>query len=478
VVRRSNLVIVLRVRAAMLVLLVCAFVLPLAYRATPGNAASTPIALPLCKELDTPKDLLKGAAPGLAVVEQGYQCILRHYITGRTIDDRVLLRGAFHEITQSLPSDLTVFTLPPLVGDRDVDWQLFADTYSTIAQLLPQTETIQQALAELALFGMTQSLNDDHLSYWPQDETKDYLAELSPTTPAPTVGIVTSPATTSATSIFITDVLPGAPASAAGLRPGDVIEQINGQPVIVHGQETSALSALTTPTLGTPITVVVQRPASGARLTVTLQAKSMVAQPVTARELASGIAYIKLFAFTSNAADRVMAALKSLRLGSSLRGIILDLRGNAGGAEDQAIQIVSAFAHHGVVGYRVQGNGKRVALHTDDSVTLLHTSLAVLTDGDSASSSELVAGAVRDLHLGVIVGSRTAGELASAYFYSLSDGSALEITQSHILGALGERVDEIGITPNQQVTATAADLSRGDDPVIDRAVEDILQNRT
>ncbi len=436
------------------------------------TAGATPA---LCKRLDAPKDLLTGHASDIAIVEQGYRCILSHYIAGKIVDDRTLLRGAFNEIAGSLPSSLSAFTLPSLLGDRDIDWQLFADEYDAISSLLQPTASVQQALAELALFGMTMSLHDDHLAYWPQDETKIYISQLSPGTPAPTLGIVTAPVTKAVTSTYVTDVLPGTPAARAGLRPGDTIEQVNGKAVVAGGQETAALGAVSIPRMGTAVSLSLFRPSTGAYFTVSLQPKLMVTPFATARVVGNGIAYVRLFEFSADAASRVFTAIKGLHLGTAVRGVVLDLRGNPGGAEDQAVQILSAFARHAVVGYEVQGSGKRVALRTDSTVSALHGPLVVLTDGDSASSSELVASAVRDLKLGKVVGSRTGGELAGAYFYSLSDASALEITAFHVLGAKGEKVDKVGVAPDQQVTVTAAELSAGDDPVVDQAVRDIQQ---
>ena len=463
-----------RSRVILVCTLVWALVFGAGYPVAAGAAAPAAASLVPCKELDKAKDLLTGHGSDVAIVEQGYRCILSHYITGKTVDDRTLLRGAFDEITGSLPASFAGFTLPSLLGDRDVDWQLFADEYSTIALLLPQTATIQHALVELALFGMTMSLHDDHLAYWPQDETKIYLGQLSPGTPAPTLGIVTSPVTATVSATFITDVLPGTPAAGAGLRLGDTIEQVNGQPAVAHGQETAALGSLTIPQIGTAVSLSVLRPSSGAHFTVTLHPKLMVTQPVYARVVGNGIAYVRLLEFSADAAARVSAAIKGLHLGTGLRGVVLDERGNPGGAEDQAVQILSAFTHNATVGYEVHGDGTRDPLLTDDKVPLLYVPLAVLTDGDSASSSELVAAAVRDLHLGTVIGSRTGGELASAYFYSLSDASSLEITQFHVLGAKGEKVDKIGVAPDQQASTTAVELSAGYDPVIDQAVRDIL----
>jgi carboxyl-terminal processing protease len=155
---------------------------------------------------------------------------------------------------------------------------------------------------------------------------------------------------------------------------------------------------------------------------------------------------------------------------------VLDLRGNLGGTQDQAVRILSAFTRNAVVGYEVQGNGKRTALRTSGTVSALRVPLVVLTDNASASSSELLAAAVRDLRLGQVVGSRTEGDLAGAYFYSLSDASALEITAFHVLGAKAEQVDKVGVVPTQQVTATASELSAGDDPVVDQAVRDIQRD--
>jgi carboxyl-terminal processing protease len=457
---------------AVRLLLACAMAWPLLAHAR-AHAARARAALPACKALNEPKDLLTGHASDVDVVEQGYRCILQHYITGKTLDDRVLLRGAFKEIAQSLPANLSDMTLPSLLGDRDVDWQIFANTYGAIALLLSQTPSVQQALAELALFGMTQSLHDDHLSYWPPDEEKVNLAHLNPDTPAPALGIVTSPITATTTSVFITDVLPRTPAASSGLKPGDIVEKVDGHAVFAQGQETGALASLTTPALGMPVSVTVERPATGAQITMWLQPRSLLAPTLTARALAGTIAYVKLYQFSANAAAQVFAAIKALPLSGPARGLILDLRGDPGGEEDQAVRLLSAFVHARTVGYEVGGAGHRHALRTDDTVPLLHLPLVVLTDGGSASSSELVAGAVRDLRLGLVVGSRTAGDLAGAYFYSLSDASALEITQFHVLDALGETVDGVGIDPNQQATVTAQDLSTGDDPVIDRAVQDL-----
>ncbi len=429
-------------RIAIAIVLICALALLQIYHAIAGT---TPAA---CKETDTPQEMLTGHATDLSIVKQGYQCILSHYISARTLDDRPLLREAMQEIARALPPTVTGATLQGLSGNHDADWQIFAKTYNAIAGQLVQTTAAQQELSELALLGMTISLHDDHTAYLPPNRMKVELAQLNPTTPAPTLGIVTSPLTTT-TPLYITDVLTHTPASAAGLRPGDIIEQVGGQPIFQQGQLTAAIESLLTPRIGVPISITVQRPSTGTTLSWVLQPKALVSQPVSARQLPGNIAYVRLYTFTSNAYSQVFAALKKLASQQALQGVVLDLRDNPGGDEDQAVQILSAFVHQKVIGYSADSAGHRDPIRTNNKVSLFNKPLAVLIDGGSASSSELVAAAVRDLHLGTVAGSRTAGALAAAYFYSLSDGSGLEITADRVLGALGEKVDGIGVPPTR-----------------------------
>jgi carboxyl-terminal processing protease len=189
--------------------------------------------------------------------------------------------------------------------------------------------------------------------------------------------------------------------------------------------------------------------------------------------LASGIAYVRLYTFSADSAGQVLRAVRQIAQSAPLKGVILDLRNNPGGYVDQARELLSAFAHHHVISYLVDGRGQRTAAWTDDSVPLLHLPLAVLIDAGSASSSELVAEAVKDLRAGVVVGQRSAGALAQAEFFALNDGGGIEITEDRVLGARAEIVDGVGITPDATVVASPLDLSAGHDPVIDRAVESL-----
>jgi carboxyl-terminal processing protease len=354
-----------------------------------------------------------------------------------------------------------------LTGNRDGDWQIFSQAYTALINGLPRLATVQEALAQVALQEMASALKDDHTAYLPSDAMRPAIAQLSDSGDVPSFGVVTSPITPTA-PLFITDVFQGSPAAKAGLKPGDTITAIGGQALFSGGQANAGLFHFALPQIGTPVTLTVLRPASGAILTVTLSPRNLVPPDTRVRLLAGTIAYVRLYGFTKHAANEVLDGIKGL--GPAVRGVVLDLRGNEGGYADQAVRLLSSFIHHKVVAVSVDGNGKRDPQRTDDRVALLHLPLAVLIDQGSASSSEIVAGSVRDFGIGRLFGERTGGALAGAEFFALGDGSGLEITEAYVLGPESERIDGIGVPPDDHVATTAVELSAGHDPAVDQAV--------
>jgi carboxyl-terminal processing protease len=286
------------------------------------------------------------------------------------------------------------------------------------------------------------------------------------------LGLVTSPISDTV-QLYVTDVFTGTPASEAGVRPGDVITLVDGHAPYSSVQGQIGLAPLIIPQLGAPVSLVVHRPATGATLSFRLTPRALKPPDVTIRIIAHSYYYVKLYGFTKNAAHEVLADLRSMQVPDGITGVVLDLRGNGGGLIDGAVHLLSAFVHHKTLFLSVDGSGKRETQGTDNSIPLLHIPIVVLTDAGSASSSEIVAAAVRDYHLGAVVGARTAGALGGAEFFGLNDGSGLEITEAHVLGAKGEVIDGVGIPPTFAVSTTAQDLSTGHDPTIDEAVREL-----
>jgi carboxyl-terminal processing protease len=414
----------------------------------------------------------------VTTIGQAYYCIFAHYYAGPVLDDRVLLAAAFAGFTQELDRlgmDQPDATMPALTGNRDSDWAAFAAVYQKVTGHLPASPAQRQELAAATMTAMVASLDNNHAQWsYPAPPPGDVPGDL---------GIMTSPAPPLADiapqealpPLFITAVLPGSPAASSGLRPGDIIVSVDGAPPFADGIISAGVMNLLTGPYPPPgrVTVQLQRPATGRTWTVTLTAALYQASPppVSAKLLDGDIAYVQLPGFFPGAADQVLQAIAGLAPTAKLRGLILDLRGNGGGSPAEVSQLLGAFTHGTAYAYDCDVHGSCPATYTDSSVPLLHLRLVVLTDRNCFSACEAFSGAVKDLRLGTLVGTRTGGLVsAPAAPYLLDDASLIILPTKHELSADHELINGIGVAPDYYVPLTAYDLSTGHDPDIAKAL--------
>ena len=259
------------------------------------------------------------------------------------------------------------------------------------------------------------------------------------------------------------------------MRPGDVVVSVNGAPPFAGGVVSEGVMNLLFapyPQAGR-VSVRLQRPATGRTWAVTLTpALYLAPRPAVSAKLLQGdIAYVQLPGFFDGAAGQVLQAIANLAAGAKLRGLILDLRGNGGGSPAEVSMLLGAFTHGAAYGYGCDVHGSCAATYTDRSVPLLHLPLVVLTDRNCASACDAFSGAVKDLRLGTLVGTRTSGIVSGpAAGYLLDDGSLLDLPAKHELGADHELINGIGVAPGYYLPLTAQDLSTGHDPDITKAL--------
>jgi carboxyl-terminal processing protease len=449
---------------------------------------------PLGCEVLAPPDDPSAPPPELTpttidAIGQAYYCILDNYVRGPLLDDRSLLVPAFAALTQELQRrglDQSGATLPALTGKndqahRDRNWVAFSQVYEQIMARLPADPTVRQAVAEATMRGMVDSLHDNHVIWEHGFNFHDFigmgLGGLLGPVPDP---VATGP-------FFVAWVIPNGPADTAGIKLGDEIVTVNGIPPYINGVPSEGVLAWLDPAKtregDPPVTISLHRPATGATFTVTFappppqppggEPPPPPPPPLPPAKLVDGnIAYALLPAFFPGEADRVLAAVADLRKDTQLRGVILDLRGNRGGAPDEVSRLLGAFVHSAVTSYFCDGKDHCTARHPDDSVPLLKLPLVVLTDRNCASACDAFASAVKDLHLGTLVGTRTAGVVSGpAEPYLLLDGSILGLPKYYDLAANGEIVNTIGVAPDHYAPMTAADLSADRDPGLAKAVE-------
>ncbi|MCS7082556.1 MAG: S41 family peptidase [Bacteroidetes bacterium] len=229
--------------------------------------------------------------------------------------------------------------------------------------------------------------------------------------------------------IVVLRPLEGYSAFRQGIRAGDVILQVNGQSV--SGLSTAEVSALLRGEPNTTVSVTIAREGEARPLEFVLVRERVRLQDVTyAGWVQPGIGYVRLERFSEGAPREFAQALDRLRREGPLEGLILDLRGNPGGLLEAAVAVVGHFLPRGSLVVTMRGRKGVVEreFRTSDSPTLPNMPLVVLVDRESASASEIVAGALQDLDRAVVMGERTFGKGLVQVIRPLSYNTAVKIT--------------------------------------------------
>ncbi|MDH2428901.1 S41 family peptidase [Sphaerisporangium sp. TRM90804] len=419
-------------------------------------------------------------ATTIDVVEQAYFCILGAYYSGPTLDARSLLTAGFIALTQELNRngrDVPEATMPALTGDRKADWTAFEAVYRKITDQVPD---LRDRLADVTLEAVVAALGDNH-ARWTRDVQRhpDHYdgdgyglgleANVNGRQAEADPGVALPP-------LFVTAVQGGA-ARAAGLRPGDLIEEIDGSAPFVDGQATPAITSLYPRyPQARPVKLRLLRQSTGRRWTVTLKPglfpRDLAGLQVVRSELVDDdIALVRLAGFSPDSANRVFRAVSRLRTGRTLSGVVLDVRGNGGGSPVEATRLVSAFVHGKPTAHQCAVDGRCQTMWTDDTVELLGLPLVVLTDRGCASACEHFSSAIKDLRAGTLVGTRTAGVVSGpASPYLLGDNTLLSFPTRHHLGPDREVIDRIGVAPDHHVPLTPKDAAAGRDPALAKAL--------
>jgi carboxyl-terminal processing protease len=240
----------------------------------------------------------------------------------------------------------------------------------------------------------------------------------------------------------------GSPADLAGIKPGDLITEIDGKPtqgIVVF----EAVKLLRGPK-GSKVTITLTREGEGSR-DVTLTRDVIHIKSVKYKLLDNEIGYVKISQFQENVSDELEDALSKLELenGGSLRGLVLDLRNNPGGLLDEAIKVADQFIDKGlIVSVRGRTSNQSTEYYATKGDSKRDISLVVLVNKGSASASEVVAEALQDSKRATIVGSKTFGKGSVQTIIQLDDGSGLKLTTAKFYAPSGRSINDVGVTPD------------------------------
>lgn len=256
--------------------------------------------------------------------------------------------------------------------------------------------------------------------------------------------------------LTVVEAIENSPALKAGIKSGDEILAIDGKST--QGLDVQEASSMIRGKAGTLVNLRIGR-AGQQNLEVKLT-RAKIELPTVRYSLKQEgnrrVGYISLREFNAHAAEQMQRAIYDLNR-QQVNGYVLDLRGNPGGLLQASVEIARMWLENGDIVRTVDRVGKSEKIAANRT-SLAKQPLVVLVDGNSASASEIVAGALKDNNRAVVVGSQTFGKALVQSVHSLSDGSGLAITIAHYYTPKGTDISHTGITPDVKIDLTEAQL--------------------
>ncbi len=321
---------------------------------------------------------------------------------------------------------------------------------NTANQIIQQTaidDYDNDYIVDYALKGMAAALDDDYAYYY----TKEELAEYQKSTTGTVEGGIGASVFDDNGEIIITEIYKGLSAEASGLKAGDRIIKVNGEPV--DGLTLTELVSKVKGEVGTSTKISVLR--EDKELSFNVE-RSDGQRQMTEYRMIDKLLYVKIISFHGNALEYFKKAIEYGEA-NNYQGIILDLRDNPGGELDIFVAIADILLPEGEVFYAKDKHGNKFSEKYSDA-DFVNKPLSVIVNGSSASASEAMTGALRDIGNARIVGTKTFGKGIMQNNYPLDNGGMFKLTTAKYYLPNGDCVHGEGITP-EYVTELSEELT-------------------
>lgn len=338
-----------------------------------------------------------------------------------------------------------------LLGQEDA--QLSIDTMAVSRKLREMEAVIneyyyndvdEEKVVDWMYKGLMAGLDDPYAAYYTEEELTSVTNDIN----GSYEGIGATLSKDSETGeITVVSCYEDTPAEEAGMLPGDTILTMNGESV--QDMELSDMvSAIQSGEYDT-ITFKIKREGSNEELSITVEPRVVDVPTVESEMLKNKIGYIKVTEFDNVTVDQFRNAKETLT-SQGMEKLIIDLRNNPGGNLKTVLAMLDEILPEGLVVYTEDKNGERTEYYCDGE-NELQIPLVVLVNSQSASASEIFAGAVKDYGIGTLVGETTYGKGIVQMDVNLSDGTAMKLTVSKYFTPNGNDIHEVGIEPDVEV---------------------------
>lgn len=319
-----------------------------------------------------------------------------------------------------------------------------------------------------AIEGYVSALGDKYTEYIPKDEMEEYTQNLMGNYVG--IGIYMTKNTKDNTIVVISPIK-YSPAEEAGILPGDIITKIDG--VEYNGDSMDAAANNIKGEEGSTVKLEIQR---GQEIkTFEITRKKITTNPVVAEKLENNIGYLEVSSFDENTAENFKAKYEELK-SQGITSLVIDLRNNGGGLVEEALKIADYIVPKDKeLLVTVDKDGKEKVEKSKEDV-LIDMPIVVLVNKNSASSSEILAGALKDLNEATIVGNTTYGKGVIQQLLQLKDGAGLKVTVEEYYTPNRTKINGVGIEPNEKVDLPSSvenplAVERKDDTQLQKAIE-------
>lgn len=304
-------------------------------------------------------------------------------------------------------------------------------------------EVDEEKLKEGAIKGYIEGLDDPYTEYISKEDMKDYLED----TTGNFVGVgIYMVKNTEADKIMVLSPIKGSPAEKAGILPGDLIISVNGEQYTAD--DMTVASSKIKGEIGSKVEIEVLRGTETKKFE--LIRENIKVNPVEGKVISGNIGYIEFSSFDEGTAEDFKAKFQELEK-QGIKSLIIDLRNNGGGIVDEALKIADyVLEKDDVILYEVDKNNKE-EIEKSKNEPIIKMPIIILTNENTASSSEILAGALKDHGKAKTVGVTTYGKGVIQKLMQLADGSGLKITSEEYLTPNRTKINKIGIEPDEKV---------------------------
>ncbi|NDK10057.1 S41 family peptidase [Candidatus Gracilibacteria bacterium] len=352
-------------------------------------------------------------------------------------------------------------------NNRSLDMTEFWDVYSIIDEEYFSAGDVQKSdLVEGAIAGMVSALGDKHTEFMNPEINKKFNEALSGDFEG--IGAVVEKVPL---GVLVERILKGSPAKIYDIRAGDIIIQVDGE-TISELDLYDAVEKIKGPA-GSQVTLTLLRPESESTLDISVVRDKIHIPSIEQKFFEEdNIGYIALNLFGDTTAEEFSKALADVQA-AGVDGLIIDLRDNGGGFLQSAVQILSEFIPEGevLVKTRYKDSFFDQSYFSIGSESLFEKKIVVLINGNSASASEITAGALKDYDKAILVGEKSYGKGSVQQPFDLEDGSMLKLTVAKWFTPKGVNIDAEGIVPDIEVNFEEADYEDKYDRQLETAKE-------